>query len=165
MTKTMMCGKIVTVPTLSFMSLDGNKQVYVCKFVICSYDGVDFEGEPQFNFFEAMAFEDTAKEIAEKYKQGVKVSVFGKMVNHVFKDANYTSHYTNILLVSDIEYADAVNVVYTKSLAKKNPEDPVEAEIKQMNSLFSRICKNGFLCIDENDYYKIASNNMEFVMS
>ena len=154
-------GNMCTVPSVSIIQTEEKEQIFICKFVICTNEVV--EGRRQSDFFECVAFEDTAQAVNDGFFKGAKINIFGKIKNFTFKDANNTAHFTNIVLAEHIEYGDSAAEL---SDVQKNHSGvikfPVIAELAEMDRLFKIVCNNGFLCVDENDYYYIALNNMSF---
>lgn len=148
----MFTGVLCTIPSVAIIPIGERDEIFICKFVICTNEYV--EGKIHCDFFECVAFEDTAKAVHDGFRKGVRINAFGKVKNFTFKDANNTPHFTNIVLAEHVELGD-------------NITDPPEAgnisviaELKEMDRMYKEVCDNGFLCIDENDYYYIALNNM-----
>lgn len=165
MNYTITSGRMCMVPVVSILPLkvDGKiEQLFVCKFVIAVPDGASTD-KKRYNFFECVAFEQTAKKINDSFPKGAKVVMMGKLVNHMFKDANNTPHFTNILLVEHVEFGDTESAINKMNLDVKLPDFAAFADLEQMENAFNAVCEQGFLCIDENDYYNIASSNMDFV--
>jgi len=158
-------GRICSVPKISTIQLEG-KRIRVCKFVIAVFDGVfeyldktDFS-EGKVDFFECVAFEEPAKMIFDNFVKGSKIIVSGKMKNHRFSDVNNAKHYTNILLVEQAELGDTEAMLSKISAKKSTTEHTIVSNLKELDELFLSVCKNGFLCIEEDDYYNIAIMNM-----
>lgn len=148
----MFTGVLCTIPSVAIIPIGERDEIFICKFVLCTSENVD--GNMQYDFFECVAFEDTAKAVHDGFYKGAKVNVFGKVKNFTFKDANNTAHFTNIVLAEHVELGDNV------SGSTETGKVSVIAELKEMDRLYKEVCDNGFLCIDENDYYYIALNNM-----
>ena len=164
MNYTMTSGRMCTVPVVSILPLKVKEkvvQIFVCKFVVAVPDGASTD-KKKYNFFECIAFEQTAKKINSSFAKGAKVVLMSKLVNHVFKDGNNTPHFTNILLVEHAEFGDTESAINKMNLDVKLPDFAVFADLEQMEKAFNNVCEQGFLCIDENDYYNIASSNMDF---
>jgi len=152
------------VPVVSILPLkvDGNvKQLFVCKFVIAVPDGAP--EKKKYNFFECIAFEHTARKINSSFQKGAKIALMSKLVNHLFKDSNNTFHFTNILLVEHAEFGDTESAINKMNVDVKLPDFAVFADLEEMEKAFNAVCEHGFLCIDENHYYNIASSNMDFL--
>lgn len=152
MNYSMFTGVLCTIPSVAIIPIGEREEIYICKFVICTCENV--EGKIQHDFYECVAFENTAKAVHDGFHKGVKINIFGKVKNFIFKDANNTAHFTNIVLAEHVEMGD-----YPKE-ATETGNTAVIAELKEMDRLYKEVCDNGFLCIDENDYYYIALNNM-----
>lgn len=43
---------------------------------------------------------------------------------------------------------------------KKSPEMTIISDLRELENAYESACNEGFLCLDENDYYKIAMNYM-----
>lgn len=153
-------GNLCTVPSVSFIPIKEKEQIYICKFIICTSEFVN--DKKQFDFFECVSFEDTARTVCNGFSKGAKINVFGKIKNFTFKDVNHTAHFTNIVLAEHIEFGDSS--LPAVSEASKQPQGvikfPVIAELGEMDRLYEEVCRQGFLCIDEKDYCYIALNNM-----
>lgn len=167
MNYTITSGRMCETPTVSILPLkiDGNvKQLFVCKFVIAVPDGDGVTtGKKKYNFFECVAFEKTAKKISTLFQRGAKITLLSKLVNHSFKDANNTFHFTNILLTEHAEFGDTESAINKMNMDVKLPDFAVFADLEEMERAFNAVCEQGFLCIDENHYYNIASSNMDFL--
>lgn len=152
------CGKIATVPEVKVLPLDVDKHAYICKFVLCSsrdsIDGIKYD------FFQCVAFDSAAQTISERFNKGIKVTAFGKFVNHVFTDENGTRHLSDVLLVEQIEYGDNVTLPFVRNTEQKDLEKPVSSEIKIMDDMFEEAQNKGFVCLNENDYFDIAASNL-----
>lgn len=165
MNYTITSGRMCEVPVVSILPLKVNgsvKQLFVCKFVIA----VPEEGiadKKKYNFFECIAFENTARKINQVFQKGAKITLMSKLVNHNFKDSNNTLHFTNILLVEHAEFGDTESSINKMNLDVKLPDFSVFADLEEMERAFNAVCEQGFLCIDENHYYNIASSNMDFL--
>lgn len=161
-------GRVCSVPQLKIIRL-GDERVCVCKYVIAVFENsFDYNAESdkdayeegKVDFFECIAFRDAAQMINDNFVKGSKISVMGKMKNHRFEDANLTKHFTNIFLVQQAEFGDTLSAMTKMSGKKKNPELSIVSDLKELEQLFTKVCESGFLCVDENDYYNIATMNM-----
>lgn len=152
------CGKIATVPEVKLLPLDVDKQAYICKFVLCSARD-SFEGI-KYDFFQCVAFESAAQSICERFNKGIKATVIGKFVNHVFTDENGTRHLSDVLLVEQMEFGDNVTLPFVRNTEQKDLEKPVSSEIKVMDDMYEEAQKQGFVCLNENDYFDIAASNL-----
>lgn len=163
MNYTVTSGRICTVPSVAILPLKVNedvKQLFVCKFTVAVPEYGS--GKKEYNFFECIAFEQTARKINSAFSKGAKIILMSKLVNHKFKDANNTSHFTNILLVEHVEFGDTESGINRINLDTKLPDFSVFSDLEQMEKAFSTVCEQGFLCINEDDYYNIASSNLDF---
>ncbi len=154
-------GRIITEPTSAFLQ----NNIFIVKFCLsCSADYLflrnqDIE-ESHYNFFQCVAFDDVAKQIVEYYDRGVKVSIQAVLENFPFKDSNGTPHFTNILLVNQIEYNDNAAQSFKLAPRKRNMEKVMVSELAKIDALYKEVCEKGFLCINESDYYNMAISNM-----
>ena len=154
-----MCGEpVVCILPLKIEGIV--RQLFVCKFVIAVQDEAVTK-KKKYNFFECVAFEETAKKINNSFRKGAKVTLMSKLVNHNFKDSNNTLHFTNILLVKHAEFGDTESAINKMNVDVKLPDFAVLANLEEMEKSFDAVCEQGFLCIDENHYYNIASSNMD----
>lgn len=159
-------GRVCTIPKVAVIQLDG-KSVLVCKFVIAVPDGIfDYSDKSNFkegevDFFECVAFGCIGKMISENYAKWSKIVIKGKMKNHRFSDVNNTKHFTNFLLVESAEYGDTEAVLGKTSGKRKPIERAIVSELKELGKLYTQICENGYLCIDEDNYYNIAMMNIK----
>ena len=160
-----LAGRLCTVPQLSLIQLEG-KTVCACKFVIAVCDGLfDYSEQQSYedgkvDFFQCVAFENAARMINANFVKGSKIMCTGKIKNHHFEDVNRTKHYTDIFLAQQAEFGDTESVMSKFSGKKKSPEMSIISDLRELESIFEKMCKDGFLCIDENDYYNIAMMNM-----
>lgn len=154
----MFSGNLCTVPSVSIIPIGEKKKIFICKFIICTNEIVD--DKRKYDFFECVAFEGTAKAVCDGFFKGAKINVFGKIKNFTFKDINNTAHFTNIVLAEHIEFGDSHLPIESAKNQTGVVSFPIIAELEEMDRLYGEACENGFLCIDENDYYYIALNNM-----
>lgn len=165
MNNSIVCGRIMTVPKLSLIQLDG-RSIYACKIVIAVNDGAyEYSDATEYkenkvDFFECVAFESAAKMINSHFVKGSKIICMGKFKNHIFEDVNKTKHFTNILLIQQVEYGDTQAMLSKYTSKKKASDISIVSDLKELDDIFDSICKYGFLCVDEDDYYNIAMMNM-----
>lgn len=165
MNKTILAGRICSIPKIRLLQLEG-KTISVCNFTLGVADGVfdipsdeDYYSQDNVDFFECVAFEGTAKMINENFIKGSKILCTGKMKNHFFSDANFTNHFTQVFVLESAEFGDTEAVFGKYSGDKKPSELSIVSDLNRVYSLFKTACNNGYLCIDEDDYYKIAMSN------
>ena len=158
-------GNIITVPTSTFIRGE-SKEIYIVKFCLSvsdSYMSLNVKGneeqECDYNFFQCVAFGDVGKQIVECYDRGIRVSLQAIVHNFLFKDSNGTPHCTDILLVNQIECTDSSSG-FKIATRRKNINKVLVDEISHIEEVFKKICDQGFLCINEDDYYNIAISNM-----
>jgi len=156
----MVSGRLVTIPKINIIQL-GNESIALCCFTIAAIDGVfcettkDLENE-NVDFFECVAFNECAKSIAENFIKGSKIICRGRMKNHNFTDYNGTKHFTQVFVIESIEPGDTESSLKKVTSKPKRVDLNVISDIKDIYYIFSNVCENGYLCIDENDYYKLA---------
>lgn len=153
-------GRLFTIPKMSFLQVTDSRSIMVCKFVLSvkeqkmQYEPSDEEDRDSctkgdIDFFECIAFEETAKLLKCHFCKGEKVIIRGQVKNFIFEDANRTPHFTNIIVVEQVECGDSGSI-----------DISIAADLKKTEANFKEICKAGFLCVDEDDYYKIATSGM-----
>lgn len=152
-------GRLFTLPKISFMQISDSKNIMVCKFVLSvkeqkiQYEPINEEDnciKEHIDFFECIAFEETANLLNHQhFCKGEKIIIRGQVKNFIFNDANRTPHFTNIIVVEQVEYGDADSI-----------DISIAADLERTDAIFKEICKAGFLCVDEDDYYKIATFGM-----
>ena len=159
-------GVVCSVPKVTLVPMTGREPVYTCKLVVASLEINSETGKKDYNFFECIAFEDTAKKINDCYYKGAKINLFGRVRNFRFKDNNNSPHFTQIVLVEHVDFGESKS---SQKNGKEKTKDgmiydfPIIADLKEMNDLFEKICDAGFLCVDERDYFNIASDNMDII--
>ena len=146
------CDRICTVPVVKIIPTAGEK-IYICKYVVCVPDGMAPNELEKANFYECVAFGNCAEKVVDGCSKGTKVVAVGKMVNHFFKDGNGTPHFTNIFVTTHLEVADPCTARSSSSLERASA---AISEFKEVDEAFQKICSQGFLCVDENDYYNLA---------
>ena len=83
MNKIVATGRLSRDPQLTLTK--GN--IPLCRFTVCSRDGVDQDGHSHTDFFPCVAWRERAENIVKYCKKGSLVSVFGRMSNRDYKDA------------------------------------------------------------------------------
>ena len=164
MNLTILTGRLCTEPKMSIVQL-WERDIVVCKFVIGITPGTyeqDAEEniQNQFDYLQCITFGEAASRIKTEFYKGCKVNVMGKVKNYEFEDINKTAHYTNIVLVDQIECGDTISAINPITGRKTSSDISTISNFKEMEVGFQMMCEKGFLCIDENDYYKIATMNM-----
>ena len=164
MNNMILSGRICTIPKIKLLQLEG-KSVSMCVFTISVAEmlgeNVDSASEsPGHDFFECVAFENSARLINSNFVKGSKIICRGKMRNHIFADANQTKHFTQVFVIEQVEYGDTESVFDKNSTKGKPLELIIAADMKEVMKLYNKVCENGFLCIDEEDYYRVAMSNI-----
>ena len=161
MNSVVLSGRVCTIPKIKLLQV-ADKPVSMCVFTIAVADGVfaaDNQAlldESNIDYFECVSFGEAAIMINENFVKGSKIICRGRMKNHVFDDVNGTKHFTNVFLAEQAEFGDT-NAAFEKGGGKKKSiELSVASDLKMIFDTYKKVCENGFLCIDEEDYYKIA---------
>ena len=61
----MFTGVLCTIPSVAIIPIGERDEIFICKFVLCTSENVD--GNMQYDFFECVAFEDTAKAVHDGF--------------------------------------------------------------------------------------------------
>lgn len=151
-------GRLFTLPKISFLQITDSRSIMACKFVISvkeqkmQFGPVGEENtdvERNIDFFECIAFGEAASLLNRHFCKGEKVIIRGQVKNFTFHDANRTPHFTNIIVVEQVEHGDSGSI-----------DISIAADMKETDTIFKEICRAGFLCVDEDDYYKIATSGI-----
>ena len=166
MNNVVMGGRICTIPKIRVLHLGGTS-VSICTFTIAIADTkFDFQNmndkysESSVDYIECITFNDVASMVNQNFVKGSKIICSGKLKNHYFEDANCTKHFTQVFLVSCAEFGDTEAVFNKYSEKKKKAEMSIVSDLKEIDDLFKEVCSHGYLCVDEDDYFKLAMNNM-----
>lgn len=158
------CGRICSIPKSTVIMIDG-AQCFVCKFTIALENGEYCTSgkmvDKSYDFLETITFGSPAEHISKHFSNGSKIVTYGTLKNYKFNDANGTAHYTNILVINHVEFGDSQSAITNVLTKKSNADVTIKADLKHMEDMFKRACEDGFFCIDENDYYRIATGRME----
>ena len=155
---TILNGILVSVPKVSIVDLGlGEKKIFVAKFVVGCYDEEHHSSE----FFECLACGNTARILQSEYKKNAEITVFGRLKNFIFKDFNQTGHYTNVILAEQIGDGVHEYEMVEKEIDKETRE-LYEEYSGYLNDCYHKLCENGYLCVDEDDYYDILFSNFDF---
>lgn len=161
MNSVVLSGRVCTIPKIKLLQV-ADKPVSMCVFTIAVADGVfaaDNQAlldESNIDYFECVAFDEAAIMINANFVKGSKIICRGRMKNHVFDDVNGTKHFTNVFLAEQVEFGDTTAAFEKGGGKKKSIELSVVSDLKMIFNTYKKVCENGFLCIDEEDYYKIA---------
>jgi single-stranded DNA-binding protein len=152
-------GTVCTLPKIKLLNIGNEYSVGMCVFSVATISEND-KGESISDFFECVAFGDVAKFIYKNFVQGAKIICSGTMRNHFWNDSNDTKHFTNVMVISHAEFGDTDSVFHKYNGKKKSIALSIDADINEIYRLYQGVCEKGFLCIDEDDYYKIAMANI-----
>lgn len=162
MNLTILSGRVCTVPKLKLLQIE-DKSVAMCIFTVAVVDGVFAAPDDvipmetnNIDYFECVSFCEAATIINANFVKGSKIVCRGRMKNHIFNDANDTKHFTNVFLIEQAEFGDTAAVFEKGGGKNKSIELSVVSDLKTIYDTYKKICENGFLCIDEEEYYKIA---------
>lgn len=166
MNNVVMGGRICTIPKIRVLQL-GEMPVSVCTFTIAIINA-NFDGQIRNNIYtensvdyvECITFNEAASKLNRYFGKGFKIMCTGKLKNHYFEDANCTKHFTQVLVVNHAEFGDTEAAFNKYSDKKKTPELSIVSDLKEIDMLFQKVCSHGYLCIDEDDYFKLAMNNI-----
>ena len=157
-------GKLVTEPSFKILHND----VYVSSFCLaCTSDYLygkeksKKKEDVQYNFFQCLAFGDIAKQIVNSFSIEMKVSIQANVENYNWKDSNGTPHFTQILLVHQME-CDNVNNSQKAGAKKVGDNLTLVTDSFSVSKQFDEACDAGFLLLDESDYYNLAISNFVF---
>lgn len=156
-------GRICSMPKSTVIMIDGC-QCFVCKVSVAIENG-DYNNGKMVNksldFIETIAFDLPAQHISKHFSIGSKIMLSGILKNYMFTDGNGTAHYTDILVVNSAEFGDTESALANVLTKKSNADVTIRADMKHMEDMFAKACKEGFFCIEEDDYYRIATGRME----
>lgn len=161
MNNIILSGRVCSIPKIKLLPIEG-RSIGMCVFtiVVSDFSFCDEENEnKKTDYFECVAFDAVAQQISVNFTKGSKIIVKGKMQNHFFTDVNQTKHFTQILVIEHAEFGDTESV-FDKNNKKKPLDMVIAAEMKDVFKHYRSACENGFLCIDEEEYYKIAMSNI-----
>lgn len=164
MNNVVMGGRVCTIPKIRVLQL-GTTSVSICTFTIAVVDAkFSFQKENEYqgenvDYFECITFNEAASIVNRNFVKGSKIICSGKLKNHHFEDANQTKHFTQVFVVSNVEFGDT-EAVFKKYSDKKSVELSIVSDLREIDILYKKVCDYGYLCIDEDDYYKIAMSNI-----
>jgi single-stranded DNA-binding protein len=157
-------GRICTVPKIRLIRLS-DKSINVCSFVLAVVDGVYDAGDGKalenknLDFFECISFADVATMINNNFVKGCKILLSGKFKNFCFADCNKTRHFTQVYVIDHVEFGDTESAFKKDRGNNRTVECMIEANLKDVFNAYSDVVASGFLCVDEEDYYRLAFNS------
>lgn len=154
-------GRVFTVPKIRILSING-QNITVCNFTVAIIDDLDKDNPDNSkctDFIECICFNDLAMSFNYNFEKGSKIFCSGKLKNHFFEDCNRTKHFTQVLLLTKFEFGDSKNSLVATDKSVSSADISFSPDVKTVSDLFSIMCDHGYLCIDEDDYYRIAMNN------
>lgn len=169
MNHAMVSGRVATSPSTSYIPI-GDANVIACRFVVSMIDGeydsdMIEESEDCIEFLECITFGEAARMLNNYFSKGVRIVCGGKLRNYGFKDANGTDHFTNILLVNYLEFAGQKPLPGKKKESILVDKMHIE-ETRLLDKAYKEFVDNGYLCVNEDDYYMLARgkncNSMTF---
>lgn len=146
-----MSGWLKLEPELKCISKD-NVQVFICRCLLkvgrFTKDGFVFD------YFQTTCFGKRAEYMAKACHKEDKVVVKGEFRNFNYKDGNGTKHYTNYLLINDIEVEKGIT---KKTKAENDVPNAYDSANGISESEVSFMMENGFMPIDEAVFDEIPS--------
>lgn len=165
MNNVVISGRVCTIPKIRVLQL-GTASVSICTFTIAVVDAKfnsqnenEAYTEESVDYFECITFNEAASMVNRNFVKGSKIICSGKLKNHYFEDANRTKHFTQVFVVNKVEFGDT-EAVFKKYSDKKSAELSIVSDLMEIDILYKKVCSYGYLCIDEDDYYKIAMSNI-----
>ena len=161
MNNVMISGRISNVPKLRVLNIDG-QSISICNFTIATVDDVGEDGVHDVtntDFIECICFDREASVLNANFIKGSKITCIGKLKNYFFEDSNRTKHFTQMLILSQVEYGDTFAVFDRNTDKKKSVDMSIACNLKEILSLYNTVRDNGYLCVDEDEYYRIAMAN------
>lgn len=161
MNQIMISGRVFNIPKLRIIQIDG-RRLTVCNFTVAVTNGIEENDDykaSNIDFFECICFDEAAMQINANFMKGSKITCSGSVKNHFFEDANKTRHFTNVLLLSYVEFGDTASAFYISTNKKKQTDKAIILSYDKIAALFDLMCEKGYLCIDEDEYYRLAMNN------
>ncbi len=161
MNNVMISGRICCVPKIRVLNING-KSINICNFTIATVDDVgenDSHDSTNTDFIECICFDKNAITLNANFINGSKIACIGKLKNHYFEDSNRTKHFTQILVLSQVEFGDTMSAFDRNTDKKKSVDLSIASNLKDILSLYDTVCENGYLCVDEDEYYRIAISN------
>ena len=76
--------------------------------------------------------------------------------NHFHEDCNGTKHFTQILVLSQVEYADSTSAFDKNADKRKAMDLSIHSNLDDVLAVYKMIVSHGYLCLDEDEYYRIA---------
>ena len=154
----MISGRICCVPKIRILDING-KAVNICNFTIATVNGIgedDVHDNTNTDFIECICFNREALAVNANMIKGSKITCTGQIRNYFFEDSNRTKHYTNMLVLSQVEYGDTSSAFDRNTDKKKSVDLSIASNLQDVLSLYDKVRDSGYLCIDEDDYYRIA---------
>lgn len=151
-------GRICNVPKLRVLKIK-EQTITICNFTLASMDGIaEADDHNVFNtdFIECVCFNSEALALNANFIKGSKINCIGKIKNHFHEDSNRTKHSSHVLILSQVEFGDSLSAFSKNSDKKKSLDYSITSNFSDILSLYNTVCDNGYLCIDEDEYYRIA---------
>ncbi|MBE6035562.1 MAG: single-stranded DNA-binding protein [Clostridiales bacterium] len=167
MNKIIETGRMVSEPKFEYVQL-GERSIFVSRFCIMVTNDIFFDTElpeqDKQDYFECIAFDDAASRIVDCFPMGSKINIVGLLKNHLYEDSNRTKHFTNVIVVNEVEFGDTpssqMRVIGKAGKKKIEPDMNIVVDMKDALEKFNWLCDNGFLAISEDDYLRIAMSTM-----
>lgn len=102
MQSTMMLGRIAMEPAFKIVKKE-DKEIHICRSLIAVHRYDYVKKKSVADFFQTVCFGNKAEYMAKAFSSGDKISLTGEFRNYNYKDVNGTKHYTNYILIRNLE--------------------------------------------------------------
>ena len=151
-------GVVCNNPIISLVYC-GSQTVRVCKFVV----GMEKSIGSGSDCLQCVAFDDMADKVKSNYVRGAKIILSGQIKNHIYSDGNGTKHFTNVLLVESAEFGDSASAMLRFKNKKNIREIKCFANMVEALDTYDKLCAEGYLVIDEDLYYNLATEYRKMI--
>ena len=141
MQSTMMSGYIAIAPVFRIIQKE-DKEIHICRSLVAVHRYDYTKKASVADFFQIVCFGSKAEYMAKAFEKGDRISVSGEFRNYNYKDINGTKHFTNYVLVRNLEknYGNG----------KKKEEEAAVGLYTQDDMDISFMTSNEFLLISED---------------
>ena len=120
MNKFIVMGRLTKEPEISYTS----KQTMMAKFTLAVPRDYAREGEEkQTDFFNIIAFANTAEFISKYFNKGQRVVIVGRVENNKYEDENGEVKYSSQVVANEVYFADSKKNDETKVENSENTDD------------------------------------------
>ena len=129
MNKVILLGRLTADPELRYTS---GTNIPVCRFRLAVDRPYQMAGEDrQADFFNIVAWRNTAEFISKYFRKGVRVLVEGSLRNNDYQDSNGIKHYSMEVQAERVYFADG-KVGQAQEVSQPEPEkdgfDPLDSD-------------------------------------